>query len=307
MRATTHSDPRPRSDGRALAAPVLVAFDERHPAEGALHVAQALAQRDHVNAHLVGLGRPLAFPAALVLAADLEAVEEARRQQLLQQVRRTLQEAHGIAAFWSTEAALGPPAMVVSSIARARRSALIVLGIPRIGDPDRSACEDSALQVIRTAPVPVLTVPPDVERLPRRALVAIDFSTASRRAAAAALGVLGSPAAITLAHVQPDVDFTVLGRPGWDAIYASGRDALFRELTTELGTASDVTIETVVLHGDPARALLEHAEQGSYDLVAAGTEGLAPVDRQLVGSVSTGLLRGARSMVLIAPPVERAT
>ncbi|MBX6331737.1 MAG: universal stress protein, partial [Gemmatimonadaceae bacterium] len=288
----------PRS--RALRGPILVAIDEAGPAEGALHLADLLARRDRVNAHLLGAAPPVAFPLALVLPAEYEAVEEARRQQLLTRVRQQLNRALGLAAYWSTEAAIGPLATVAARSCQARGTALVVVGIPEPGAPDRTAREDAALQVVRAVEVPVLIVPPRYDRLPQHALVAMDFSDASRRAARTALAVLGPDPMVTLAHVQPDVDFAALGKPGWEAIYARGLDALVREVADELRSAGDVTVDTVVRRGDVVTTLLALARERGCDLIAAGTQGGTPLERHLVGSVSTATLRGARSAVLIA-------
>ena len=136
----------------------------------------------------------------------------------------------------------------------------------------------------------------------------MDFSSTSRRAAATALALLRSRGTLTLAHAQPDINFAALGRPGLDAIYSTGRDALLRELESELrerlGPARDVVIDSLVLHGDASEALLAHVKEGSYDLISAGTAGLASSDFHDMGSVSTALLRGASCAVLITPRAE---
>jgi nucleotide-binding universal stress UspA family protein len=281
-----------------------VGVDDTSPAGGALHIADLLARRDRVNAHLLGVIPPMAFPLALVLPVEYESVEETRRQQLLARIRQQLSQTIGVAAYWSTEAAVGHPATALARIGRARGSALVVIGLPGSDAPHRTALEDTALQIIRAVDVPVLAVPPHYGRLPRRALVAIDFSAASRRAARSALSILGPDPTITLAHVQADIDFAALGKPGWEAIYARGVDSLFREMVTELQSAGNLTVETVVIRGDTATALLAMARESTYDLIAAGTQGITPLDRHLVGSVSTSLLRGADGAILIAPAPE---
>ena len=299
---------RRRATRRSIDGPLLVAREERHPADGALHLAQVLARRDQVNAHLLAIVRPLAFPPALVAADDLAAIEQGRLQQARDGARQVLHRAHGIATYWSTEAILGGSASVLARVARERGSALTIVGMALPHAPERMACEDAALQIVRTSPIPVLAVPPSTDRLPRRAIVAVDFSAPSRRAAALALTLLRSRGTLTLAHVQPDVDFAALGRPGLDAIYASGRDALLQELERELreriGDARDVTIDSLVLHGNASETLLGRAREGSYDLIAAGTAGLAAPDVHDLGSVSSALLRGAACAVLVAPGAE---
>ena len=299
---------RRRATGRSINGPLLVALEERHPVDGALHLAQVLARRDQVNAHLLAIVRPLAFPQALVAADDLAAIEQGRLQQARDGARQALHRAHGIATYWSTEAVLGGSASVLARVARERGSALTIIGMALPHAPERMACEDAVLQIVRKSQIPVLAVPPSTDRLPRRAIVAVDFSAPSRRAAAMALTLLRSRGTLTLAHVQPEVDFAALGRPGLDAIYASGRDALLQELETELrkqiGDARDVTVDTLVLHGDASEALLGRAREGSYDLIAAGTAGLAAPDVHDMGSVSSALLRGAACAVLVVPGAE---
>jgi nucleotide-binding universal stress UspA family protein len=299
---------RRRASGRSLAGPLLVALEERHPADGALHLAQLLARRDRVNAHLLAIVPSLAFPPALVAADDMEAIEQGRLQQARDRARQALHRSHGVATYWSTEAVLGGSAPALARVARERGSALTIVGVALPHARERTASEDATLQIIRMSHVPVLAVPPSTERLPRRALVAVDFSATSRRAAATALALLRSRGTLTVAHVQPDIDFATLGRAGLDVIYATGRDALLQELESELrervGHARDVAIDSLVLHGEASEALLAHAKEGSYDLIAAGTAGLATPHIHDMGSVSTSLLRGASCAVLVTPSAE---
>jgi nucleotide-binding universal stress UspA family protein len=302
---------RRRASGRSLGGPLLVALEERHPADGALHLAQLLARRDRVNAHLLAIVRPLAFPPALVAAADLEMIEQGRLQQARDRAREALHRTHGVATYWSTEAVLGGSGSALARVARERGSALTIVGMALPHAPERTAGEEAILQIIRMSQVPVLAVPPSTDRLPRRAIVAVDFSATSRRAAATALALLRSRGTLTLAHVQPDIDFEALGRPGLDAIYSTGRDALLKELESELrerlGDARDVVIDSLVLHGDASAALLARVKEGSYDLISAGTAGLASSDFHDMGSVSTSLLRGASCAVLVTPRAETSS
>ncbi len=119
--------------------------------------------------------------------------------------------------------------------------------------------------------------------------------------------LLAPGATLSLVHVEPEADLRALGQEGLAEIYERGVAALNEELTAELrgaSDASDVTIETVLLRGEPAPALLDLAASRGCDLIAAGTQGAPALDRHLTGSVSTALLRGARCAVLIAPPAD---
>ena len=289
---------------RTLVGPLLVAAEDASPVEGALRVAQLLARRDRVNAHVVTVVRPLALPASLFASGDHDAWEEFRRQQQLASVRQRLHETVGQTAHFRVTAESGSPAPAIARIARENQAELILLGIDAHGAPRRAATEDAALQVTRTADVPVVAVPSDVALLPRRALVAMDFSEASARAARAALVTLAGGGMLTLAHVAPEVDFREIGKEGWGQIYDRGVAGLFEQLADELRIPGDVDVETVVVRGDASTQLLEIAARGAFELVAAGSQTAPWVEWHLTGSVSTSLLRGARCPVLIAPPAD---
>ena len=287
---------------RGLVGPILVAGEETSPIDGALHVAQLLARRDRVNAHVLTVVRPLALPASLFAAIDREEWEEGRRQRQLSTVRQRLYETVGRTAYFSVSAESGSPAPVIARVARDRQAELILLGIDAHGAPGRAATADAALQVTRTAAVPIVAIPPYVALLPRRALVAMDFSEASARAARAAALTLASGGSLTLAHVAPDIDFRGMGKEGWEHIYDRGVAGLFEQFVAELRVPGEVDVDTVLLRGDPPALLLELAARGAFELVAAGSQTARWVEWHLTGSVSTTLLRGARCAILIAPP-----
>src|SRR5512146_1342415 len=146
---TPRSETRRATSPRTLTGPILAGLVETNPADGALHIADLLARRDRVNAHLLGVIPPVAFPLALVLPVEYETVEEARRQQLLTRVRQQLSQTLGVAAYWSTEAAVGHLATALARGSRERGSALVVIGLPDSNAPHRTAREDAALQAIR--------------------------------------------------------------------------------------------------------------------------------------------------------------
>jgi nucleotide-binding universal stress UspA family protein len=292
---------------RTHTGPLLVAGEDADHARGVLHIAELLARRDRVNAHVLGVVQPLAFPASLFADLDREALEEGRRRMHLERMRQRLHQATGLAAFFTAEAVTGSVAPTLARAARQRGSELIMVGLEEPDGHNRTATEDAALQVTRAADAPVLAVPAGCGVLPKRALVAMDFGPASQRSAQAALPLLAQGAKLTLAYVEPEVDFAALGKEGWAEIHTHGVAGLFEKLRASLSVPGDVSVETVVLRGEPAAALLDHARRSDFDLIATGTQGETALDRHLTGSVSTALLRGARCAVLIAPPPEAAS
>jgi nucleotide-binding universal stress UspA family protein len=219
-------------------------------------------------------------------------------------MRQRLHQTVGLSGHFSASAELGSPARVIALAARERGAELILVGLGAQGAPERAATEDAALQVTRTAGVPVLALPPDRDALPRRALVAMDFGEASVRAARAALLTLAPGGSLTLAHVEPDLDFRELGKEGWGEIYAEGVAGLFRRLVPKLSAPGDVEVETAVVRGEASDTLLELVSRGGFDLIAAGSRSAPWPESDPAGSVSAALLRGAACAVLIAPPPE---
>lgn len=291
---------------RTHTGPLLVAGEDAEHTRGALQIAELLARRDRINAHVLGVIRPLTLPGNLLSDADREALEDGRRRTHTNLVRQRVHQAAGIAPFFSVEAQTGTPAMMLAGAARERGSELIVVGLQEHGAPQRNATEDAALQIAQAAPVPVLAVPVKHALLPKHALVAMDFSPPSRRAAQSVIPLLNQRAKLTLAYVEPEVNFAALGRAGWPASHGQDIVRLFDALIEELSVPGDISVDAVVLHGDPAAALLEHAASVSVDLIASGTQGENVGSIQLPGSVAMALLRGAECSVLIAPPA-RAT
>jgi nucleotide-binding universal stress UspA family protein len=66
---------------------------------------------------------------------------------------------------------------------------------------------------------------------------------------------------------------------------------------------SAVSLETQILYGDPADAILEAELTRSTELIVVGSRGLSGVERHFLGSVAERVARGARSSVLVARPL----
>lgn len=286
--------------GRA-SGPVLVLGDDGEMSCGALRFAELIARRRGVNAHVLGVVRPMEFPVWAFVDVDAAEMEAGRRHAYLAALQQRIHATVGLSGYFSVDVATGTPASLLSDAARVRGSAFILAGLGEPGSVERAPSEDAVLQLLETSPVPVVAVPPRCTHLPSRCLVAMDFSEVSQRAAEAAIAFVDDGATVTLAHVAPEADFRAMGAEGLAAIYEQGVAGLFQKLAAELGLRASVRVETVLLKGEPAPALLGLATSGAYDLLACGTHGAAPAGRRFPGSVSTALLRGAQCPVLVAP------
>jgi nucleotide-binding universal stress UspA family protein len=193
-------------------------------------------------------------------------------------------------------------ARTVAQIARDRNARAIIMGIGRHAPMDRLLGEELTLQTLRLADCPVLAVAGSWTELPRRAVVAVDFSAASVRAAEEALALLADGGTLTLLHVRPSFDEML--RPAsevWIGAHRQRLTELLDRLRHALAAPADVTVETLVLAGDPAAEVLAYSARVGAPLVATGSTGRGFFARLVVGSVATQLLRASPVSVLAVP------
>lgn len=161
---------------RSLVGPLLIASEEVGPLGGALRLAEALARRDRVKAHVFSVARPLSPPLSRLVCqiAGLERHElEACRLQTRQaRAQRRVHETVGFSTFFTTGVEPGEPVSVTADAARVRAAEYVLVALPGLSSPRRAGVEGAALRLAKTAGVPVLAVPAHVDRLPRSVLPA---------------------------------------------------------------------------------------------------------------------------------------
>jgi nucleotide-binding universal stress UspA family protein len=153
---------------------------------------------------------------------------------------------------------------------------------------------------MRRAACPVLAVDSNRRTIPRRALLAIDFSPSSIAAAREAIRVIGDSGVVYLANVMPRTYVPFDAEP--HAGYEPDTELALADLRAQLAIPSGMETHTVVLRGDPAKELLAFADQEGIELIATGTRGFSPFRGSVIGAVPTALVRAARCSVLVVPP-----
>lgn len=286
---------------RRLGARVIVGTTGAESSDAALAIAGKLAERDGGTLHAVAVVEPM--PAYAVGLAEIAVadVEHARRAAATRALRLQLERV-GEGAQWQWSVARGHPTDAILEAAAADDASLIVLGLHHARALDRVFGAETTLHVIRRSPIPVLAIR-EVGRTPRRALVAVDFSATSVGAARLAAALVGETGSLTLAHAQPFEDARVEHRVTWGEIYADGARRHLAELRDQLDEGRRGRTDTALLVGEPAHALAEFAARGRYDVLAIGAHEQTALERLLVGSVTTHLVRGASCALLVAPAV----
>ena len=282
---------------------LLIATDGKPDADAALVLGSALAQRERVDADVLSVcdPPPAYFGEAGLIAGSVEVqkvMQDELRRRVEVQRRRTRVEASGRPLLVE----VGQPAYVIARVAAERGCDLIVLGLGAHRAVDRVAGSETALQVIRLAGAPVLAVAPPASAPPRRALVAVDFSESSTRAARLALRLVGDVGALFLVHAVADPVLRMAQSREMHDSHVRAAQRMLAEMSHALAVPDGVHVETAVLHGDPPKEMLDFAREAEVELIAAGSHGRSLLQRAVLGSVSTKLVRGAACSVLVCPP-----
>jgi nucleotide-binding universal stress UspA family protein len=284
-----------------VAGPVIVALKPFDGGDSAIAMANWLAGRRHVELQAMSV---IEMGDVGTMVAGLPPLPEEYYQRERDEVAADLRSrvaAAGAGPQPRVDVAEGPPGSTVAASAAERRASAIVIGTGQHGMLGRFLYGERALEVVRSAASPVLVVPPSAEPPIRRAIAAVDFSQASLRAAIGAMEMLDAGGRLTLVHVESasrHLDDRAL-RGDEESERRVG--ALFARFLDALPETVGLQLDTITLRGDAVGALLRYAEEQEADLIACGRRRHSIVERLLVGSVSTALIRGAPCSVLVAP------
>lgn len=280
---------------------IVVATDGLPQSRGALALARALAGPLHGTINVVAVHQSIAMMAPdgqLLLDPNVTA---SLRADLTRRVREQCAESAAEDAPIAECVVLnGEPARVIDDVATSRHAQLIIVGLGRHELVDRLFGDETALKVARSSHLPVLAVPEGNVAVPRHAVVAVDFSEGSLRAARAALRLVGGRGVVELVHVVPRDRLLFDAWVSQEEYTRFVRHSLTR-FRARLAIPSSVRAQDVVLSGDPARELVSYAARAGADLIAVGSHGHGFVTRLVIGSVTTKLLRMASCSVLVIP------
>jgi nucleotide-binding universal stress UspA family protein len=284
--------------------PLLVALKTYDGCDAALSVAQWLAQSQRRPLHAITVLEPHEMAAAIAgvpaLPEPYRAEERAAIAELIE--GRLSRTRWGRGTTQRIDVVEGPPVPTVTDVAFERGAYAIVVGTGQHGALGRLVYGERAVQIARLADRPVVVVPPSAVAGPvSDAIVAVDFSPASLRAAQFAIDMLADDGRLALVHVKSAVNLSEESAGWWDDAYERRAADLFRRFAASLRPERGITIVTRVLHGDVAPALLALAHERSAGLIACGGRRHSFVERMLLGSVSTELIRRADCTVAVMP------
>jgi nucleotide-binding universal stress UspA family protein len=279
---------------------ILVAASGEASSLGAVRLASALSTRSDSEVSVIAAAAPSPYAPPRTSEPSLAAtLDDDRRRATLEATRLEL-DAVPEAAAWTLHAVVGWAAEAILDEANEWGASIIVVGIGRQPVMRGLAGAQTAVGVARHAPVPVIAVPAHVTGLPTRVLAAVDFTPSSRRAAHLAARLMVPGGTLILAHVSAlesddDSDGSL------SELYNGGCIERLELLATQLREQGPAQVTTLLLTGDIAEQLEQCAEREKCDMIAVGGHAQSFIERVVVGSVRTKLLRAASRTILVAP------
>jgi nucleotide-binding universal stress UspA family protein len=264
-----------------------------------------MVEEFQAEVEVVGVVAPVpVFDAGFMISTTDVELYESREESLRLEIRKQTQAAGEFGQGWPIRVESGVPAPRIVKSAEAMDADYIFMGLGEHKAMDRIFGTETALQVIRLSHIPVLAVPQNAEQLPDSAVLGLDFSPFSRRAVAAAAGLLRAPWEVHLVHVMAGTEFLPTMSDAWLHGYEEELELRLQYLGEQMSVPEGSSVHPHILEGDPAHQILTFAQERDLSLLVAGSHGLSFLGRLLIGSVSTRLVRGARTPVLVVPPDE---
>ena len=210
----------------------------------------------------------------------------------------------------------GAPSKTIAAYAQLAMAAVIVIG-KYYGSPRWRKSAAVASSVGRSAPVPVLIVPPHPAKAPlgtgpfTNIVSAVDFTVASAVALRTALDLARTSGGhVTMVHALSNAPGRMVfsGSEAFAAIDDVHTEAanVATRLRREIPAAAATHVDSRVTTGDPHRGILDVAAQIQADLIVMGVPPRGRIDEVLFGSTLRGVLRRATTPVLVLPVVAGA-
>jgi nucleotide-binding universal stress UspA family protein len=279
---------------------IICATDLSHRSDRALERAAQLAEQHNLPLHVVNVIDP-ELP---------DTLWQAQKEQVHQEIRAAL----GRIASPAHERAIvktlvGTPSREIAVYASELENCLIVLGYPRIAEGGRvSFGSFSAGRILSAAVAPVLIVKAHGNAPYRKAVVGIDLSPFSTRAALLAAELVpDGEVTLVQAYEVPYKGF-LRGEATRLEVEASHKQKL-EELVASLAASQDAArlgssalSSAKVREGEVHQVLRSEVARTGAELLVLGTHGRSGLSRALFGSVAEDMLLEMPSDLLIAVP-----
>ena len=282
--------------------PILVATDASATADSAFVMARLLAHRSGAPVEVVTVLEPsmVDVPLPSSQGAPLD-TDIPRIEALREQTRHQLGVLVGEASGWLVDTCYGPVAPTIRARASESDADLVIMGVSRHGLVARLFGEETTAQVAQRTAIPLLAASAEVDRLPRRVVVAVSPESPAVPESAAVRTLLGDVEAVHFVTVWPHIADLPPMIPLSDPIYVDGvRDACER-VKSSVGLSANVYREPVAIAGTPAKAILDYASEVKADLIVVWQARRWFLGHWTGGGLATRLLRSTTRSVLVLP------
>lgn len=271
-------------------------------------VGAQLARATGAAVRLVHAYPPL--PGYSGLATDLGSGDAAwlaaQRASLVERIAAQAQGAGlpaGSAAMEPTELLPGSAHQALVDVATREKADLIVVGASERRAGRLRPLSTTADRVIRKAPAAVFVVRPESAFPPRRVLLPVDLSSVAAGALRFGLALLAQAG---MSDVESEVLFVLNPLEVEGSLqFTPTQIARFAGDELERFVAANAPASRIrrrVRTGYAWEEIVAEIEETKADLTIMGTHGHSAVERLIIGSVTTDVLREAPSSVLVVPP-----
>jgi nucleotide-binding universal stress UspA family protein len=282
----------------------LIATDASRAADGAMCIGRAMQERDRTATSVVSVVEPIPYPSPVNdLALAPSAVPSHDEELIRTRVQTVIAQCDrlGMPVPDDLLVSCSVPLSSILFQATLRKSELIILGLGRHRAMDRFFGTETALQAVRETDVATLAVPGSMTTIPHRAIVGTDFDASSLAAARAAARLVGPRGHLTLVHVDPLVDPLPAMLADWPPHVLDRLNEAFERVLAELGLPETMRVDTLSLAGHVATELLACASRVEADVIAVGRHSRSLVERVVLGSTTTRVIRSAECAVMVVP------
>jgi len=284
--------------------PLLLASDSAPASDAAFPMARALAAHTGAPVQVISVLVPntmptYAFDAMPMPGVPVNVLMATRQESLRAQMDRLVPDAP-----WPVTVRGGDPVREIVRQARETEARVVVVGRGKHDLVERILGGESVLRLLQLGDTPVFAVSSDLEVLPKRVVIATDFSVFSIYAAQVALDFIAPDAWVQLVHVAPSLSGTAPMLRDFAEEYRTQARSSFAELIAHLHRPG-LTFDSVLLDGTASVRLVEHVSAVGADLVVTATHGYGFLRRMVLGSVGAELVRSASCSVLCVPGSAR--
>jgi nucleotide-binding universal stress UspA family protein len=279
---------------------VVVGFSDREQSIDAVRLGSRLAEA--LDAELA-VATVFEFAPVPVQAGDYGTL----RDQHYADVFARAEKALGGAEFRRFELT-GPPGRALFDLAEREQPRILVLGSTHRGPVRRVLLGTVAQALVSAGPCAIAVAPRGYAEQAEEGIlrIAVAANGSPESSSAVLAGVLlakrlGARLSIVAVVEPPPYGYSASYAVMTDWEYKSAQEKEMHDALEEAEklVPPDLPITAQLLHGEPAHALAEYAED--FDLLITGSRGYGPVNRLLLGGVSGKLLHSSPCPVLVLP------